>query len=56
MRDYTVDDLVVSEVEYDYRMKVSTPSLWKYSKAKAACFTTKDGKYTTGVPDSDGYS
>jgi hypothetical protein len=60
MTPYTVNDLIASEVEYDHRDWIISslvgPSAWKYSKVKAVCFTTKDGKYTTGTPDSDDFS
>lgn len=63
MANYTVDNLIITEVEYERRTwwPASLPlgrtvSEFKYTKAKALMFTTKDGKYTTGSPDPDDFS
>lgn len=58
MEPYTTNDIAYKEVLYDHRTWwpqccTGKPSDWKYTKAKALCFYTKDGKYTTGAPDSD---
>jgi hypothetical protein len=58
---YTVEDIEYVEVEFDYRSwwpqaATGKPSEWRYTKDKALKFSTKDGKYHTGIPDSDGYS
>lgn len=63
MKIYTVDDIISTSVEYERRdwwpacERLGRPvSEFRYSKAKALCFTTKDGKYTTGSPNSDDFS
>jgi hypothetical protein len=63
MAEYTVEDLDSTEVEYERREWLPAcpehgreVSEYRYFKSKALCFTTKDGKYTTGKPDSDDYS
>jgi len=63
MAEYTADDIVTTEVEYERRewwpanVELGRPvSEYRYSPAKALCFSTKDGKYTTGAPESDDFS
>ena len=57
---YTIKDIVVTNAHYTtrkwYHGRNGNPSEFQYGKSTALCFTTKDGKYTTGTPDSDGYS
>jgi hypothetical protein len=58
---YTIEDIVVTKAPYTtrkwYHGSNGNPSEFRYGKSTTAlCFTTKDGKYTTGTPDSDGYS
>jgi hypothetical protein len=63
MSEYTVDDIITTEVESEQRKwwpaseNLGRPaSEYRYSIVKALSFTTKDGKYTTGIPDTDGFS
>jgi hypothetical protein len=63
MKEYTPEDIHVTPVEYERReWWPACPRLgrevseFRYFKAQALCFTTKDGLYTTGKPNSDDMS
>lgn len=51
---YTVDDLDCQGIEFEYR-KHNLNGV-SYEVQRALKFTTKDGKYESTHPDSDGYS
>jgi hypothetical protein len=60
MSEYTVDDIITTEVAYERRewwpdcaRLGRLISEFRYFQDKALCFSTKDGKYTTGAPDID---
>ena len=58
-KTYSREDIVCDFVSYDrkeYFIDQNGQSQFRFVKDRALCFMTKDGKYTTGKPDSNDFS